>query len=244
MYFEVPNSNVRLGGTMHLLPAGQPLPDWLNPAYSWSKHLYLEHDLADAARYVHLPSGQSMEQRLPSELWAQLKTAWPANLAPLTTQRPWAIGAIIALAGVPLELGVEPTLTARAQADSRSLRYLESLSEFSGLIDQVPDSSWADALGLLLRNRDMPAQRLKVLYPAWIAGDVEAVYGQMPMFSQFPEIQRAIFELRNKLWLPRILGLLPAHEPTLILVGAGHLGGPSGLLALLKGAGRTVQPMP
>src|SRR5437016_3750604 len=115
MYFQVLQSNVRLAGTMHLVPAGQPLPNWVGDGYEWSKELYLEHDAADGARYARLPDGQSMEQRLPPELWTQIQATWPAKLGPLTTQRPWLIGAAIALAGIPLEAGVEPTITARAQ---------------------------------------------------------------------------------------------------------------------------------
>lgn len=241
MYFRVLGSSVRLAGTMHLVPAGRPLPKWVDDGYQWSKGLYLEHDIAGGTRYTHLPDGQSMEQRLSPQLWAQVKAAWPTKLGPLTTQRPWLIGAAIALAGIPLAAGVEPTIIARAQADSRDLRYLETLAEFSAVADEVPDSSWAEALTWLLRNRDVPAQRLRDLYRAWIAGDVERVHGLMPMFSQFPAIQGALFESRNKLWMPRILGLLRQSEPTLILVGAGHLSGPAGLLALLRQAGHSAQ---
>jgi uncharacterized protein YbaP (TraB family) len=45
---------------------------------------------------------------------------------------------------------------------------------------------------------------------------------------------------RNKLWLPKILEVLEAKGPPVaFLMGIGHVGGPSGVLALLKNAGFT-----
>jgi uncharacterized protein YbaP (TraB family) len=245
MYFQIGTSNVRLGGTMHLVPAGKPLANWVMESYDWSTTLCLEHDVVAALPLLNLPSGETMEARLGSSIWTRLKAAWPTGGAPLANQIPLMIGAHIALAGLPLAIGVEPTVTAKAKADSRSLKYLETAAEFAACIDQVSDAIWSEGLDRLLRNRELPAQVFPQIYDAWIAGDVELVWRRMLRtgLTNLEPVRRAIFDLRNALWLPRIVALLSTHERTLILVGAGHLGGVSGLGALLLEAGHEIRPV-
>ena len=83
------------------------------------------------------------------------------------------------------------------------------------------------------------------MYEAWITGDVEEIGAVMARISmaQFPEVQKVIFERRNCNWLPRIAATLSTRKRTLIIVGAGHLAGTSGLLPLLQRAGYEVSPI-
>lgn len=245
MYYRIGTSRVYIGGAIHRVPARLPLADWVLPAYVQSAALYLEHDVsAEAlARVTHFPDGQSMERRLPPSIWAQIRAAWPATTMPLTTQRPFVIAAVIAFASMPpTDPGVEAAVMARAQADSRRPEFLESTEEFSEALDGLPDSVWSDAFEKLFRSSaEERARNFAALYQAWIAGDVQEVSTlTAALVSQVPQIAQAIFEFRNLMWLPRILKILgSATVPTLILVGAGHLGGASGLLALLNQAGHT-----
>jgi uncharacterized protein YbaP (TraB family) len=45
---------------------------------------------------------------------------------------------------------------------------------------------------------------------------------------------------RNQNWIP-VMGRMMAEKPTLFAVGAGHLGGKSGVVALLRKAGYRVE---
>jgi uncharacterized protein YbaP (TraB family) len=40
--------------------------------------------------------------------------------------------------------------------------------------------------------------------------------------------------MRNQNWVPKIDGYLRRGDKYFVVVGAGHIGGPNGLLALLK----------
>ena len=46
---------------------------------------------------------------------------------------------------------------------------------------------------------------------------------------------------RNRNWIP-VMGKFMRDKPTLFAVGAGHLGGPSGVVALLRKEGYRVEP--
>jgi uncharacterized protein len=53
--------------------------------------------------------------------------------------------------------------------------------------------------------------------------------------------ENAAFDERNRAWLPQILKTLPVTKHTPIVVGAGHLCGPTGLLSLLNREGYTLK---
>ena len=56
--------------------------------------------------------------------------------------------------------------------------------------------------------------------------------------NRFEPIKHAVVTERNNLWLPRIRDLVQsASEPTLVLVGAAHLGGADGLVSQLAACG-------
>jgi uncharacterized protein YbaP (TraB family) len=52
--------------------------------------------------------------------------------------------------------------------------------------------------------------------------------------------QRLLVE-RNRNWMPKIEALFARRGKTLVVVGAAHLLGPDGLIAMLKAKGYTVE---
>ena len=51
-----------------------------------------------------------------------------------------------------------------------------------------------------------------------------------------------LLDSRNRNWV-EIISMNTASIPMFIAVGAGHLGGPNGLIALLRKAGYTLTPI-
>ncbi len=56
------------------------------------------------------------------------------------------------------------------------------------------------------------------------------------------EDARMLLENRNRAWLDILIGAIPTAS-ILIVVGAGHLPGDTGLISLLRNAGYTVEPV-
>jgi hypothetical protein len=54
--------------------------------------------------------------------------------------------------------------------------------------------------------------------------------------------EKIFIDDRNKKWIPQIRESL-ASKRTFIAVGAGHLGGPNGLIRLLEKEGYTLSPV-
>jgi uncharacterized protein YbaP (TraB family) len=233
---------------MHFVPAGGMVPQWVIEAYDWSEDIYFEANEGDLPRYALLPTGQSSESKLTPTLWADVKDRWPPNhpYGAVGPQKLWFIAIVLALSGIQLAYGVENLIKERARADSRAIKYLESVGEFAQLLDSIPDADYALAFPLILGNSgDARTRYITEAYKAWVSGNVEALTAAMQAspLTRFPSLRSAIFDARNNLWLPRIINMLGSKKRTVVFIGAGHLGSPTGLLALLSRAGHDVSPV-
>ena len=241
MYYQIEGTNVRLAGSLHLVPMGATIPPWVESAYQWSEEIYMEHDTDTLPIHGFLAPGESAQTRMPTDLWAMLKNAWPANQAPLERQRFWLIMVVLAFTGVPVLLGVENLIRQRATADSRLVRHLETVEEFSQFMDGISDADCQHGLRLTLDSpADTRSRNLSDMYAAWVTNKVGAIAAlvQSSPIAQTPAAMHALYEARNALWLPRITALFGSQKRILILVGAGHLGvGGGGLLGMLNDAG-------
>lgn len=239
MLFRIDNTNVRLAGSLHFVPIGMPVPAWVDQTYSWSRNLYLEADAQAAVPLCLLQPGQTSEQLLPPDVWQSLNSVWKPHLGQLSSLKLWTIPPRLALSLISLDPGVEPRLTRLAKRDSRSVQYLETPLEFSGLADSIPGSICIEGIRWVLDHPSAPDQQIAALYDSWVAGDLEqltTIFASTPLM-RIPEARNALVIKRNLLWLPRIINLLQTQEPTMIVVGAGHLGGQDGLLRMLESAG-------
>src|SRR6266481_10175431 len=61
MYYKIDGSNVRLAGSMHFVPAGAMVPQWIMDAYQWSEDVFIEANKDDLRTDGFLPLGQSSE---------------------------------------------------------------------------------------------------------------------------------------------------------------------------------------
>jgi uncharacterized protein YbaP (TraB family) len=247
MYYEIAGTNARLLGSMHQWPADagtQELPTWVWDAYHWCQQLYLETDLADAAQYVRLPDGSTLQSRLPASIWDALQRLLPSG-ADISSLKPWAALMALQIIGKAMVPGVEPQLAARGNADSKPVRYLETMAEFSGRVDHASAAKYAQAFERVILDFQGIQQVLQEMYRAWLSRRVDEVQAIVPRtLLGLPSVARLMLDNRNVAWLPYIEAAMQAPERTLIVVGAAHLPRSHGLLALLKRAGHEIRLLP
>jgi uncharacterized protein YbaP (TraB family) len=70
--------------------------------------------------------------------------------------------------------------------------------------------------------------------------DIQAMQTMMDNSEGVDGYQTLLLVNRNKKWIP-IMGKMMTEKPTFFAVGAGHLGGVNGVIALLRKAGYTMQ---
>jgi uncharacterized protein len=249
MYYEIEGTAVRLAGSMHLVPAAAPnLPEWIWRAYEWAEELAFEADLATVRDHIYLSEGDSLEYHLPRALWGALNAAWPPNhpLGAVGSLKLWMAILQLPTTRALSAPGVELQLTQRAQIDKKPIAYLETMAEFGELGDGISQATYEDALSITLAELPNAHHNSLDVHRAWLTRrieELETVIARGPM-ARMPQIASRVLDSRSKSWLPRIIAATSVSKRTLVAVGALHLPGKNGLLALLQRAGHGVRLVP
>lgn len=148
----------------------------------------------------------------------------------------------------PKYLGCQPAsweqaLIGLAQAQQSEILGLETPTQQLATIDKLPFDKQAVVLVEGITEFDSMKKMFAEMVQLYRTQQVEALYSfSGDYFSEFEGLEKAMLEDRNRAWIPR-MGELAAQKPTFFAVGAAHLGGPTGVLALLREAGYQVTPV-
>ncbi len=259
-----PKGGAVLFGSFHLLP---PDAKWRTPALERAldeaQLLVFETDALTAQkaeanqalldRHGKLPAGQSLRAILPEKVYADFaQVAADLQIAPagMDGMRPWLAAAVLGvqfmtLRGFDPNRGIESQLADWARAKGRPLAGLESneaqMKAFAGLPRKQEVELFAASVGQV---REMPA-RLGEIVAAYRKGDLAALDRRLNSgFDALPELRRRVLRERHARWLARMEALLAGPRRPLFVVGAAHLAGPDGLVALLRARGYRVESGP
>ena len=252
---------VYIAGSMHLLRAADnALPPAFDSAYRAAEALVMELDVDDldplaAHEYMGthsvLPEDRMLRDVIGHAQFAKLTTeAERLGLPVLALERlePWAVALVLmqlelVRLGLDPEAGVEQQLERRAQRDGKPITGLETLDQQLDLLDRMSYADQARFLALTIAEVDDMDTELTKLIGAWRSGDLAALEATLlEEYASFPALYRALVTDRNRRWIPQIERLLSQKDDTLLVVGALHLVGEDGLLALLRKRGYTVTP--
>jgi uncharacterized protein len=245
-----------LGGSFHSLRRSDyPLPAAFDRACDASSRLAFEIDdhqadefstsLDKASTY---PNGEQLKNHVDPRTYDYLRRVLARSKLrddAIARYRPWFLALLLetpGLEGFTSSLGVETYLTRRAK--SKSTTHLESTSEhlrvFSGLNDR--ESEACLLLSFITLQRE-GAESLRSL-AAWRRGDAETVWQSTSAgYRDFPALGERLLGIRNRTWIPKIEGYLHSRQVYFVVVGAAHMGGPSGVLALLKARGYQIEQL-
>ena len=255
-------SDITLFGTVHALPPGT---DWLNARIAArldaADTLVLETVLPDdPAGLQPLVVALGMKAGLPpvaarvapSKRAALLAgvAALGLNARQLDGMKTWL--AAIALGDGAVEQlgftqtdGVEAALTARARAAHKPVVGLETPESQLRIFDMLPET---DARALLdSAVDDLPTVRddINALVAYWQAGETDALAADFDKdFRTTPVLAAKLLTERNRAWANWIVARLNQPGKVFLAVGAGHLGGPDSVVALLRAKGLTVERVP
>ena len=201
-----------------------------------------------------------LPQVLPAPLWQRLVARMRGNpeaLAEIRRMRPWLASMLVETydslsAGLQTEYGTEAQLqNVFLRLKGRKVVGLETLAEqmraFTGL-------TLAQQREMLAQDvAQTPAQNVKdvdQLVHLWRIGDADAIAAWEVARTErlahnrrvSASIDNRIVYERNRRFVTRMVQIAAPNKPVFVAIGALHLGGPHGVLALLRQRGFIVEP--
>lgn len=257
-------STVWLAGSVHVLKGPfYPLPAALDNAFAAADRIALEIDPTRMGEADRRLAARSAMTASPDQVKLALGTQRLAALAPLVqrhgidpgaalSMKPAILATQISVAemaalGYLPDQGIDLHYARRAGVEGKGVLELETVEQQMQALAGSPLDVQAQMLDATLDQLPEIPELVGEMLRAWLRADVDRLYAlMMADFEGSAALQtlgRRILDDRNKLMHAKIRGWLDDGQSTLVIVGAGHLGGAEGLLRLLAADGYQVIPL-
>lgn len=249
------DTTIYLFGTVHLLPAGIEWYDGqLATAFESSQQLVTEipdvpqgEAISLMLKHGTLPAGQKLRDGMTAEERPKFEAAMTSMGLPpgaFDRYKPWF--AAVALATLPLQKagysmdnGIENQLDKRNKALGRTRIGLETLEFQLGIFDGFAPEVQKTYLFAVIDALPTIPQEIDKMVQAWTKGDVEGLAALLNSETDDPALYAELLTKRNRNWAVWIDNRLDQPGTIFIAVGAGHLGGPDSVQAVLGKSGIT-----
>jgi uncharacterized protein YbaP (TraB family) len=112
------------------------------------------------------------------------------------------------------------------------------------LFAQMPEALGKEMLAATLDEKTYESQTPEELYRMWSSGDLPQLTKVVDeLRREYPKLYGRVLAERSRAWVTPLEEYFRQDAPVLVIVGAAHLPGPDGLLALLKARGLVLQPV-
>lgn len=137
----------------------------------------------------------------------------------------------------------EMELMSLAKAREIEIAGLETIEYQMSLFDSIPYDAQAKMLVAAIQAEGNGQDQLEQMVALYKAQDIHGMQAVMDSeeggLGGYEEI---LLLKRNRNWIPSMIEMM-GSKPVFFAVGAGHLGGPEGVLFLLRQAGYEVRPV-
>jgi len=244
-----------LGGSVHALhKTDYPLPAAYSRALDACSRLVFEDDPKAEAKATKAlvragtyPKGDSLKNHVDPRTYNYLRRFFALLNVPeaeFAKYRPWLLDILLSSpSSEHWQLGIERYLERRARG-AKSVAGLESSKEHNAFFVDLSDREAEALLLILFINAAQEGTGGADMITAWRHGDADALSRMVrDSFRDFPSLGRRLIDVRNHNWLPKIESYLRSGQTYFVVVGAGHMGGADGLLALLRARGYKIEQL-
>ena len=249
-----------LAGSVHALTAdAYPLNPAYQRAFDASTALVEEIDLAEAdplsggltllakGMYQDGRTFSSVVSRETTALVAEKLKSTPLALELIQPMKPWMVMLMLEAlgaqsAGLDPELGLDKHFYNLATGAGKQVIGLETAEYQVDRFDKMPDAMQEQLLRSELAEMETEKTSLRALLTAWQTGDAAAIEKMLlTSFTDNPAAYNSLITERNRNWMPQLEGCLKRSSPCFVIVGAAHVVGPQGLLAMLRQRGYRIE---
>ena len=204
----------------------------------------IKHDMV-------LPQGQSLEQYVGKETYRKIEKVLVDVLGMkaelVKTLRPWAAMRSFAVKAKSSELILDYALLERAAEQKKELYQVESIQEFIVTLQEIPIEAQVALLKFTVASYADMKDIINDMLDAYLKQDLKLIYEistrfipNKPENQQWREIYlRHVIEIRN-IVMEHYMRKPMRDKNTFIAIGAAHLYGDKGVLALMEKDGYTV----
>jgi uncharacterized protein YbaP (TraB family) len=249
-------NTIYLQGSLHLLKSSDyPLNPVIEKAFADSRILVLEADPGKMNTPENqqllmqkgmLPQGDSLEKHLDAKTFEMVGKATAElglDIAMFQPFKPWMFSMILTVSalqrhGFSTEYGIDTYFYNKAINEAKPVIALETIEYQLELFDNFSSILQNDLIQQTLKDLENIKEKVDEIIQAWSTGDASGLDAFLfDSFKEYPGIYNAVITKRNMNWMSHIESFMKQKENHMIIVGAGHLVGENGLVALLKKKG-------
>ncbi|MDN5865294.1 MAG: TraB/GumN family protein [Gammaproteobacteria bacterium] len=250
-----------LAGSMHALSrADYPLPEAFKQAFKQSNLLIEEINLNVISpgevkkaiqSFAVLPEGNTLADAM-GEGWdkaQKLAGKDGVDLAPYEHYKPWFAAFRISAKqfreqGYVPSLGLDFHFAGLAQQRDMPIIGLETISEQLSFFNSLDIETQRHFLLQTLEGLSKLRDELMRLHAAWRVGNLEELSAiAQSDFAKYPDLRTELLEKRNRGWMPTLERCFRNGKTCFVVVGAEHMAGEYGLIALLREDGYRVEQL-
>jgi hypothetical protein len=252
------DSTLYLFGTVHVRrPGGAWGGADAQAALAEAEDLWTELDMGPDMQ-ARVQSIMVQEGIGPEPLSSRMTQAEYASFAALTMQfgvparnfepmRPWLAALTLSVlpmiqAGYDPNAGVDHVLASETPETVRR-RYFETPEQQIGFFANMSDEAQMQFLRDAINEAQEGVAVMDALSEAWARGDLQTL--ERMVIDEFraaaPDVYDVIFTQRNRAWTETLMTELEGEGVDFVAVGAGHMLGEDGLVAMLRARGVNVE---
>ncbi|MEA5256185.1 TraB/GumN family protein [Arcicella aquatica] len=243
-------------GTIHVICKDDFfLPEVVKSKFASAQQVYLEIDMDDPSmmtemqKNMMMPDGKTLKTIMSETDYTKVakffKDSLKTNIAFMDGMKPFILSSmsIPSMLGCPMQ-GYEEVFVKMAQEQKKEVKGLELVQEQFDAVDKMGMEKQADLMLVkMVDNWTEGKKELKQLIKDYKKQDIEALLADITNSpTSDAGFEKDLLETRNANWVPRMVTIMK-EKATFFGVGAGHLGGAKGVLALLKKQGYTIKPV-
>lgn len=252
---------VYLFGSVHLLKESDyPLAPEVDAAYADAEELVFELSPADMQsgeagaqmlRMGSLPAGETLREHVSEDTWKAVQDYVDGGgflpLSAIERMRPWMLALTLSVmemqrAGLDPNHGVEQHFLRALNKDGKDGEGLETIAQQLALFAEGTREQQDQQLRQTLEQLPEMNTQLDAMHRLWRAGDADGLHALIRSeMKDYPELYERLLAERNRAWIPQIEAQLADPDDELVVVGAAHLVGPDGVVALLRARGHAVE---
>jgi uncharacterized protein YbaP (TraB family) len=247
-----------LGSVHYLTPDAYPLSRTIEDAFEKSDVLAVEANVNNPDQLFYAkflesafyPEGDSLRKHLSADTYALVRKEFGAFGLPeslIERERSWFLALTLTSlqllkSGFDPGLGVDVHFLSRA--GKKKIVELESLEYQTALLSGFSDDEQESFLRYTIKDLQTMEKESGRLVKAWKSGDADGLASilreGMSKETGMSSVWDKLLYERNKKMTLRIEKFLRANDTVFVVVGAGHLVGPRGIVEILRAKGYTV----